>query len=75
MASILTDVSEDDQSDDTASPDLLEEVVKWLNRERLMRRSEELMRNIREAEHTKDATLLKELLLEKMKVDGDLKSG
>ena len=75
VASILTDVSEDDLSDDTASPDLLEEVVKWLNRERLMRRSEELMRNIREAEHTKDATLLKELLLEKMKVDGDLKSG
>ncbi len=74
VASILTDVSVDDDPEASASSDLLEDVLKWLDRQRLKRRSEELMHEIREAESLKDGNLLNALLLEKMRVDGDLKN-
>jgi DNA primase len=74
VASILTDLSADDDPQASGSSDQLDEVLKWLDRQRLKRRSEELMHQIREAESLKDANLLNALLLEKMKVDGDLKN-
>lgn len=74
VASILTDLSADDDPQASGSSDQLDEVLKWLDRQRLKRRSEELMHQIREAESLKDANLLNALLLEKMRVDGDLKN-
>jgi len=74
VASILTDLSADDDPEASGSSDQLDEVLKWLDRQRLKRRSEELMHKIREAESLKDASLLNALLLEKMRVDGDLKN-
>ena len=73
VASILTEVSPDDDPDN--NPDtMLDEVLQWLNRQRLKQRSDELMQRIREAEKVQNGNLLKELLQEKMKVDGDLKN-
>ena len=74
VASILTDLSADDDPQASGSSDQLDEVLKWLDRQRLKRRSEELMHQIREAESLKNANLLNALLLEKMRVDGDLKN-
>ena len=74
VASILTDVSVDADPEGSVSPDMLDEVLKWLDRQRLKRRSEELMQKIREAENMKNSNLVNELLLEKMRVDGDLKN-
>ncbi|MBT8345299.1 MAG: DNA primase [Desulfofustis sp.] len=75
VASILTEVSLDDDAQDNGPDTMLEDVLQWLNRQNLKLRSEELMRRIREAEEEQNGTLLKELLQEKMKVDGDLKNG
>lgn len=74
VASILTDVAVDDDSEGSGSSEMLDEVLKWLDRQRLRRRSQELMQKIREAENMKDSNLVNELLLEKMRVDGDLKN-
>ena len=75
VASILTEVTVDDDSDTASSDTMFEEVAQWLERQRLKRRSEALMQRIREAEKRQDGQLLKELLEEKMKVDRDLKNG
>ena len=74
VASILTEVSPDEDADDNNGATMLEEVLQWLERQHLKHRSEELMQRIREAEKVQDGSLLKELLQEKMKVDGDLKN-
>ena len=74
VASIITEVSPDDESDDNNGDAMLEEVLQWLNRQHLKHRSEELMQRIREAERVQNGSLLKELLQEKMIVDGDLKN-
>lgn len=75
VATILTEVEAEDDSAPSSPDTMLAEVVQWLDRQRLKRRSEELMLKIREAEKRQDGQLLKALLEEKMKVDGDLKSG
>jgi DNA primase len=74
VASILTEVSPDDEGDDNNPDTLLDDVLQWLNRQRLKQRSDELMQRIREAEKVQNGNLLKELLQEKMQVDGDLKN-
>lgn len=74
VAAILSEVDEEEDTEERATSELLEEVLKWLDRQRLKRRSEKLMQKIREAEKVKDAHLVNELLLEKMKVDGVLKN-
>jgi hypothetical protein len=74
VASILTEVSPDDEVDDNNSDTMLDDVLQWLNRQRLKQRSDELMQRIREAEKVQDGDLLKELLQEKMHVDSDLKN-
>jgi DNA primase len=74
VASILSEVSPDEDSDDKNGDTLLKEVLHWLNRQHLKHRSEELMQKIRKAERMQNGGLLKELLQEKMIVDGDLKN-
>ena len=74
VASILTEASLDDDADDNNPDTMLDEVLQWLNRQRLKQRSDELMQRIREAEKMQNGDLLKELLQEKMQVDGDLKN-
>ena len=74
VASILTEVSPADEVDDNNPDTLLDDVLQWLNRQRLKQRSDELMQRIREAEKVQNGNLLKELLQEKMQVDGDLKN-
>jgi DNA primase len=74
VASMLAEVPPDDVSDDNNGNTLLEDVLHWLNRQHLKRRSEALMQRIREAEQAQNGSLLQELLQEKMKVDGDLKN-
>ena len=74
VASILTELPDREDPGDGDSADLLEEVLGWLDRQRLKRRSEELMQKIREAEQAQDHGRVTELLQEKMKVDRDLKN-
>lgn len=74
VASILTDLPDREDSADSERPDLLDEVLGWLDRQRLRRRSNDLMQKIREAEKAQDSEMVKELLRQKMKVDGDLKN-
>ncbi len=75
VASILTDVSDSAEADGPEPSEMLKEVLNWLERQRLKRRSEKLMQKIREAEKRGDSQAMSGLLLEKMKVDGDLKRG
>ncbi len=74
VASILTEVSPADEVDDNNPDTLLDEVLQWLNRQRLKQRSDQLMQRIMEAERVQNGNLLNELLQEKMQVDGDLKN-
>ena len=74
VASILTEVTPDDSVDDNNPDTMLADVLHWLNCQRLRQRSDELMQRIREAEKAQNGDLLKELLQEKMQVDGDLKN-
>lgn len=73
VASILTEAAETADADPDDADDLLGEVLGWLDRQRLRRRSEELMLQIKEAERLGEAQIIGELLLEKMRVDRDLK--
>lgn len=75
VASILTEMVDQDEAGADDSSSMLDEVLNWLDRQRLKRRSEELMKKISEAEKIQDAEGVKVLLLEKMKVDMDLKNG
>ena len=74
MASILTEMVDQDEAGADDSSSMLDEVLKWLDRQRLKRRSEELMKKITEAEKIQNIEGVKALLLEKMKVDMDLKN-
>lgn len=74
VASILTEVSPEDDVEDNNPDTMLDEVLQWLNHQRLTQRSNELMQRIMEAEKVQNGNLLKELLQEKMQVDGDLKN-
>ncbi|MEJ2056644.1 MAG: DNA primase [Desulfofustis sp.] len=73
VASILTEVTETADADPGEADDLLGEVLGWLDRQRLKRRSEELMLQIKDAERLGEAETIGGLLLEKMQVDRDLK--
>ena len=74
VASILTEMVDQDEAGADDSSSMLDEVLKWLDRQRLKRRSEELMKKITEAEKIQNIEGVKALLLEKMKVDMDLKN-
>jgi len=71
VAAMLTDQSGDGIGEEAGG--LLEEIVAWLERERLKKRSEDLMKLIKEAEMSGDFSKLNELMLEKTAVDRDLK--
>ena len=72
VASILVEVAESDEGGDDASG-MLAEVLSWLDRQRLKRRSEDLMREIKRAEAHGESEIIPGLLVEKMEVDRDLK--
>ncbi len=73
VASILVEVAESDEGGGDDSPGMLAEVLGWLDRQRLKRRSEELMREIKRAEANGESGIIPGLLVEKMQVDRDLK--
>jgi DNA primase len=72
VASMLVEVAESGDGGED-STDMLAEVLGWLDRQRLKRRSEDLMRDIKRAEANGESEIIPGLLVEKMKVDRDLK--
>lgn len=71
VASMLTEHAESAVQEDPVQQ--LEDIVLWLDKERLKKRSEMLMRQIKEAETSGDFSRLSELMQEKMQVDKNLK--
>ncbi len=73
VAAILTEVAEHGNTEAEESSAMLNQVLIWLQRQRLKRDSETLMQQIKEAEKNNDFTRVSELIQEKMRVDADLK--
>ncbi len=73
VAAILTEGPETADPDPEGADYLLGEVLGWLDRQRLKRRSEELMQQIKDAERQGQVQAIAALLLEKMQVDRELK--
>lgn len=71
VASMLTEHPDSGVGGDEEQ--LLGDILAWLDRERMKKRSETLMRKIKEAEAAGDFSRLSELMKEKMLVDKDLK--
>lgn len=70
VASMLTEQSDSGVHED--GEQILEDIIIWLDRERMKKHSETLMKEIREAETSGDFGRLNELMQEKMLVDKDL---
>jgi DNA primase len=73
VASLLTEASDSSPMLRDDPVQQLEDILNWLDRERMKKRSEILMRGIKAAEMSGDFAKLNELMQEKMEVDKDLK--
>lgn len=62
-----------DPGDPDGPTDTLSEILTWLKRERVKKRSEQLMRDIKDAEKINDFETINALIREKMRIDNELK--
>ncbi len=75
VASLLTEPTLSESGDPDDNEEMLTEILSWLKRERSKKRSEQLMREIKDAEKAQNFEAINSLILEKMRVDSELKTG